>query len=328
MTIRWGIIGVGDVTEVKSGPAFYKAENSQLVAVMRRNPEKAKDYAIRHNVSKWYSNADELIHDQEVDAVYVATPPDFHADYAIRVMKAGKPVYVEKPMALNYNQCLEMVKISDETGQPLRVAYYRRTLPAFLKVKELIEKGTLGKIFMVQIRLFKEAVEKNQSPNEMNWRVKPEISGAGHFFDLASHQFDYLDFVLGPIKKVKGSASNQAGLYNAEDTVTAVWKHESGVLGSGSWCFVVDKNDEEDIIEFIGEKGKVSLSCFNHGPVSLNIDGKLTELNFENPTHISQNLVQQVVNELSGGEKCVSTGESAARTSWVLDEVVKDYYGD
>ncbi|NCB07478.1 MAG: Gfo/Idh/MocA family oxidoreductase, partial [Bacteroidia bacterium] len=97
-SVRWGIIGVGNVTEVKSGPAFYKTEHSKLVAVMRRDAEKAADYARRHGVEKWYSNATDLINDPEVDAVYIATPPDSHARYAMEAMRAGKPVYVEKPM--------------------------------------------------------------------------------------------------------------------------------------------------------------------------------------------------------------------------------------
>src|SRR5690348_3615465 len=109
-TIRWGIIGVGDVTEIKSGPAFYKADHSQLVAVMRRNGDKARDFAERHDVPHWYDDADALIHDEEVDAVYIATPPDSHESYTLKVAAAGKPVYCEKPMARTYAECQVMVE--------------------------------------------------------------------------------------------------------------------------------------------------------------------------------------------------------------------------
>lgn len=325
--INWGIIGVGDVTEVKSGPAFYKTEHSNLVAVMRRNAEKAADYAKRHKISKWYSNATELINDSNVDAVYIATPPNSHANYAIEVMRAGKPVYVEKPMAKSYSECVEMLKVSEETGMPIWVAYYRRTLPAFLKVKELIESNAIGKPLMVNIKLYKQADERGKTEEEMHWHVFPEISGAGHFFDLASHQFDYLDFVLGEVTDVKGKASNLAGLYPAEDTVAGTWKHKSGVIGTGSWCFVVDDSSEEDIIEIIGENGNITLPCFSPGNLIMKNAAGITEMKFDNPKHISQNLVQQVVNELRGVGTCVSTGFSAARTSWVLDKMVKNYYG-
>ena len=325
-TVRWGIIGVGNVTEVKSGPAFYKTEHSNLVAVMRRNAGKAADYAKRHNVSKWFSNASELINDTEVNAVYIATPPGSHANYAIEAMRAGKPVYVEKPMARNYGECQEMLQVSKETRMPLWVAYYRRTLPAFLKAKELIEAGAIGNPLMVNIKLYKQADERNQTKDKMHWHVFPEIAGAGHFFDLASHQFDYLDFVFGPVKSVSGNATNLAGLYPAEDTVSGTWIHESGVVGTGSWCFVVDKNSVEDEIEIIGEKGKITLPCFSHRKLKLTTKEDITELEFNNPEHISQNLVQQVVNELRGVGECISTGVSAARTSWVLGEMVKGYY--
>ncbi len=327
--INWGIIGVGNVTEVKSGPAFYKSEHSNLVAVMRRNAEKAADYAKRHNVPKWYSNASELINDPEVDAVYIATPPDSHANYAIEVMRAGKPVYVEKPMARNYLECLEMLTVSEETGMPIWVAYYRKTLPAFLKAKELLKTGAIGKPLLVNVKLYKQAEERNQTKEEMHWHVFPEIAGAGYFFDLASHQFDYLDFVFGAVKSVSGNAKNLAGLYPAEDTVSGTWVHESGVVGTGSWCFVVDKNSVEDIIEIIGEKGKISLPCFSSpGTLKLTTNKGVENIKLSNPKHISQYLVQQVVNELRGIGKCVSTGISATRTSWVLDEMVKDYYLD
>ena len=325
-TVRWGIIGVGDVTEVKSGPALYKVVHSSVVAVMRRNPEKAADYAKRHGISKWYSDANDLINDPEVNAVYIATPPNSHAKYAIQAMKAGKPVYVEKPMAKNYRECIEMNRVSRETGMPLMVAYYRRTLPAFLKVKEMIETGVIGKPLIVNVKLYKQAIERDQKPEEMHWHVFPEIAGAGHFFDLASHQMDYLDFVFGPVGEVKGNATNIAGLYPPEDSVAGTWIHKSGVLGSGSWCFVVDKNSVKDEIEIIGEKGKIIIPCFSHGNVLVKTDQRVTELEFENPEHISQNLVQQVVETLRGNAECVSTGESAARTSWFLDEMVKDYY--
>ena len=324
--INWGIIGCGNVTELKSGPAFNKVEHSKLVAVMRRNAEKAAEYASRHGVPKWHSDADQLINDPEVNAVYIATPPDTHASYAIAAMKAGKPVYVEKPMARNYQECQEMIRVSEETGMPLFVAYYRRSLPAFLKVKELIADGIIGKPLTVNIRLHKSVPERDLKPETQFWHVNPEIAGAGYFYDLASHQFDYLDFVFGPVTEVNGIAKNIAGLYPAEDTVSAAFAFDSGVSGTGSWCFVVPKGSEEDIIEITGTKGKLSFSSFQHGDVKLTSPEGTVSFSFQNPENIQHHLILQVVQELLGEGKCVSTGISAARTSWVLEEVVRGYY--
>lgn len=325
-TVNWGIIGCGDVTEVKSGPAFQKTEHSKLVAVMRRNKEKAADYARRHGVPKWYHSADDLINDPEVNAIYIATPPDTHASYAIQAMRAGKPVYVEKPMAMNYSECRKMIHVSKETGMPLFVAYYRRTLPAFLKVKELIESGAIGIPLSVSVTLIKSAAEKGKAPEEHNWRVNPGVAGGGHFFDLASHQLDFLDFVFGPVNEVHGIAYNQAGYYEAEDTVTGTFAFENGVAGTGLWCFVADESAEKDDIEIIGTQGKINLPCFIHGDLRLTTAKGTINFSFQNPENISHNLVKQVVQTLRGEEECVSTAETAARTNAVLDEMVKEYY--
>lgn len=324
--VNWGIIGCGNVTELKSGPAFNKIEHSRLVAVMRRNAALAQDYAERHHVPKFYSDASQLINDPQVNAVYIATPPNTHASYAIAAMKAGKPVYVEKPMARNYQECQEMIRVSEDTGMPLFVAYYRRSLPAFLKVKELINDEIIGKPLTVNIRLHKSSGEKDQFPVKQSWHVNPKIAGGGYFYDLASHQFDYLDFVFGPITEVKGIAKNRAEFYLAEDTVSAAFTFESGVTGNGSWCFVVSKGSEEDIIEISGTKGKITFSSFQHGDVNLTTPEGTISFSFQNPENIQHYLIQQVVNELRGKGKCASTADSAARTSLVLEEIVKEYY--
>jgi predicted dehydrogenase len=217
--VRWGIIGCGDVTEVKSGPAFQKINNSELVAVMRRTGELAKDYAERHNVPKWYDDADALINDPDVDAVYIATPPGSHMEYTLKAAKAGKPVYVEKPMARNYAECEEMIAACEKAGVPLYVAYYRRAQPRFLKIKELLENGAIGEIRFVSTTQYKKDSESGKLPQQLSWRVQPELAGGGLFFDLASHTLDLLEFLLGPITSVQGFASNQAGVYSAEDIV-------------------------------------------------------------------------------------------------------------
>ena len=257
-TIRWGIIGCGNVTEVKSGPGFQQARGSQLVAVMRRDGTLAKDYALRHGVPRWYTEAQQLIDDPEVDAIYIATPPKMHYPYTIAAAKAGKPVYVEKPMAINTAEGLEMIAACQSNGVPLFVAYYRRALPRFVKVKELVENGAIGSLRFVQISL----TQPPQLPltDELPWRLRPEIAGGGLFVDLASHTFDFLDFVLGPIINVRGFARNQTGTYQVEDIISAAFEFENGVLGAGIWCF--NSFDTKDEIILVGSNGRITLSTF------------------------------------------------------------------
>lgn len=320
-TIRWGMIGCGDVTEVKSGPGFQKADHSRLVAVMRRNGHLAKDYAERHGVSRWYTDASALIHDPEVDAVYIATPPSSHKQYAIMTAAAGKPVYVEKPMALNFAECQEMIETCRSAGVPLLVAYYRRALPRFLKIKELIESGAVGKVRFVSVTLYQPTAPEDLSSEKLPWRVVPEIAGGGRFVDLASHTLDFLDYALGPIVEAHGLTSNQAGEYKVEDIVTGTFKFQSGVHGTGAWCF--SAYDKCDVTEIVGSEGRISFSTFDAEPVKLITEEDTIEYAFDYPQHIAQPLIQTVVNELIGVGRCPSTGESAARTSWVMDQMLK-----
>jgi len=319
--VRWGIIGVGDVTERKSGPAFQKVPNSELIAVMRRDARKAEDYAKRHSVPKWYSNADKLINDPEVDVVYIATPPSSHMEYTIKVAAAGKPVYVEKPMALNYEQCRRMIKACNKANVPLYVAYYRRGLPAFQKVKELVEDGAIGEVRFVNVVHY-QMVSIRQG-EKLPWRVLPEISGGGLFMDMGAHTIDILDFILGPFEKVQGEASNQAGLYPADDIVSAEWVFQSGAHGTGVWCFTTFKNYEMN--EIIGSKGLIRFSTFGNVPVVLETEKGQEKFTFENPENIQQGLIQLVVDDLLGKGRCPSTGQNGARTSWVMDQILKSW---
>ena len=321
--IRWGIIGCGNVTEVKSGPALQKAQGSSLVAVMRRNGDLAEDYARRHNVPRWYDDAQALVDDPEVNAVYVATPPAFHKAYTLMSARAGKPVYVEKPMALNYAECQEMIRACQGAGVPLYVAYYRRGLPRFLKVKELISSGAIGEVRFVTITLYQRPREGGYDLDNLPWRVVPEIAGGGLFADLACHTLDYLDYALGPIREVQGSASNQGGYYGAEDIVSGSFVFESGVHGVGAWCFTAYWY--ADVNEIVGSEGKLRFSTFGVEPVVLETKDGVTEYPIDNPEHVQQPLIQTVVDDLLGRGTCPSTGESAARTSWVMDRLLEGY---
>jgi len=331
-TVKWGILGVGDVCEVKSAPAMKLIENSTLVAVMRRNKEKVQDYAQRHQVPKWYDNADKLIHDPEVNAIYIATPPNAHEELTIKAAAAGKPVYVEKPMARTFIECYRMIKACKKADVPLYVAYYRRALPNFLELKNLIESGVIGKVQLVKIELYKSIdpidMASNGEQASSNWRVDPDISGGGYFFDLAAHQLDYLDFVFGPIKSAIGHAANQGGLYSAADIITSSFTFASGVQGVGSWCFTVNEIAQKDALTIIGTKGRLSIPFFGAAEISLEMSQaeNRKKFKFDLPKHIQQPLIQTVVDDLLGRGVCLSTGLSALRTNWVMEEMTKHYY--
>lgn len=318
--VVWGILGVGDVCEKKSAPAMDKIDHSEISVVMRRNPDQAADFAQRHGVSRWTDQVDEVINDPEVNAIYIATPPHVHTELALKAAAAGKPTYVEKPMARTYEECHRMVDAFQQANVPLWVAYYRRALPNVLRVKELLKQNAIGEVRMVTIELYQPL--RPTDANASNWRVHPEVSGGGYFHDLASHQLDLLDFLFGPIQYAHGFSTNQAGAYPADDAVAASFRFASGVLGTGSWCFAAHQYLDQITIQ--GEGGTIRFDAFTEFKV--NIETKAwgsKEYAFTMPEHIQQPLIQQIVDELRGIGQCVSTGSSAARTGWVMDQILR-----
>ena len=321
--INWGFVGCGEVTEKKSGPAFSEVEGSRVVAVMSRNKEKAKAYAIRHGIPRWYAEAQELIDDREVNAVYIATPPSSHATFAIMAMRAGKPVYVEKPMAASYEDCVRINRVSAQTNVPCFVAYYRRYLPYFKKVKEILNSGIIGHIANVQLHFSVPPRDlDNQFAKELPWRLQPDISGGGYFYDLAPHQLDLLQEYFGIIVKAHGYCANRAHLYDAEDTISACFRFESGLVGSGSWCFVAHQSAKEDSIEVVGEKGMLSFSVFNYDPIRIVTTSGVTSVVVPNPPYVQLPIIKNVIEDLQGISICTSTSISATPVNWVMDRIL------
>ena len=321
--ISWGFIGCGEVTEKKSGPAFNEVEGSHIEAVMSRSEQRARSYAERHGIRRWYTDAQELINDPEVNAIYIATPPSSHATYAIMAMQAGKPVYVEKPLASTYDDCVRINRISEQTGVPCYVAYYRRYLPYFLKVKELINNGAIGKMMTVQVRYSCPPRPEDYAKDGMlPWRVQPHLAGGGYFYDMASHQIDLLQELFGVIIRAHGYCVNRAGLYDAEDTVSAVFSFESGIHGSGSWCFVGHESAREDRIEVIGDKGTLCFSVFNYEPIRVLTSDGVSSIDIPNPEYVQLPLIQCVTEALQGFGVCTCTSVSATPVNWVLDRTL------
>lgn len=319
--VRWGAIGAGDVVERKSGPGFQQASRSELVAVMRRDGAAAADFARRHGVPRWYDDSEALIDDPDVDAVYVATPPDSHRDYVERVAAAGKPVYVEKPMARTAAECESMITACERAGVGLFVAYYRRAMPRFVRARALLESGRIGTVRSVSVRNQRPAPDPSAA---IVWRIQPQVSGGGFFVDLASHTFDLLDWLFGPVTRVEGAASHPAGGRDvAETLVTASFSHECGVEGVGLWDF--DAAEARDEIEIIGTAGTLQLSSFGTEPIQLRVGGEVEMVEAPYPDVVQLPLIQTIVDALTVGAPTPSTGTTAVRTARVVDTLLAGY---
>ncbi|MEJ5995517.1 Gfo/Idh/MocA family oxidoreductase [Pedobacter sp. Du54] len=320
--VRWGIIGCGNVTEVKSGPAFNKVANSKLVAVMRRNGAKAKDYAERHGVEKWYDNAQQLINDPAVNAIYIATPPSSHLFYTLSAIEAGKPVYVEKPMSLNFAEANEMYLAAKKANVKLVVAHYRRAQPMFLKIKALLDDKTIGDVRFVQLQLFQPQVKSIVAPSEENWRINPALSGGGLFHDLAPHQLDLMLYFFSEVKDQKGFSVNSAKTSAADDIVTGQLLFENGILFNGTWCFSVADDHSLDRCEIFGSKGKITFAIFGN-QLEITVNGETEIVDFEPLQHVQEPMIAKVVDYFLNRGDNPCDGETAAKTMMVMDSFTR-----
>lgn len=326
--VRWGILGCGDVTEVKSGPALQKCAGSRLVAVMRRDAVKAADYARRHGVPRSYSNAAALCADPEVNAVYIATPPGAHLELARLVAAAGKPAYIEKPFGRSAAEAHAINTVFAEAGLPVFAAYYRRALPRFEKVRELLAGGAIGRLTGVVLR------HASPPPARDRWRLDPAQAGAGLFYDLGSHGLDLLDYLLGPLRDPTGQAAKR-GAHPApvEDVVTLSFLGADGAPGVGHWNFAAAHH--EDMVELQGSAGRITFAVFADQPVRLGraVGSGATPCEetvaIAHPPHVQQPLLQTVVDALRSGDpaRCASSGTSAGRTSVIMDAALERFYG-
>lgn len=320
-TIRWGIIGCGNVTELKSGPAYQKIKGFEVSAVMRRNQEKLLDYATRHRITHTFTNATALIESQYVDAVYIATPPDSHLEYALKVASAGKPCCIEKPMAPNHDACETIIKAFKEKSIPLFVAYYRRSLPRFNQIKEWLDNQEIGVVRSIHWNLLKPP-KKIDIEQKYQWRTNPDIAPGGYFDDLACHGLDLFSHFFGKVKAASGYSTNQLKLYGAKDAIVGSWIYQNGITGTGHWNFGGDRH--EDHVRINGSKGNIEFSVFHDKPLKLVNDIKEITQSIDNPKHIQIHHVENIRNALYDKNfEHPSTGDSASHTSWIMDQILK-----
>lgn len=321
-TIKFGFIGCGEATEKRFLPALTQVSEATIVAVMSRTEERARNFAKAHGIQRWYTDAQSLVTDPEVDVVYIATPPSTHATFALMALNAHKAVYVEKPLATHYDDCLRINRLAAAVACPCFVAYYRRYLPYFQKVKSLLDEGCIGKVLSVQLRFAVPPRDLDYNVSSLPWRLQPDIAGGGYFYDLAPHQLDWLQQLFGPIVEAHGCTANVAHLYDTEDTVSAVFRFANGMPASGTWCFVAHETAREDCVLCIGERGQLSFSVFTYAPIVLHTASGMRKFMVKNPEQVQQPLLQNIVDHLFGRSICSCDAVSATPTNWAIDRIL------
>lgn len=317
--IKWGMIGCGDVAEVKSGPAFSLVPNSRLSAVASRRPETAHAYAKRHNIEYVYDTSEALINSKHVDAVYIATPPSSHLDLALLVAKAGKPCCIEKPISPTLTDAQTLVEAFKTADQPLFVAYYRRSLPRFLQIKTWLEENQIGDIRHIHWSYTRPPSEADLAGHQ-GWRTHPKDAPGGYFEDIACHGLDVFDFLLGPITIASGFSAMQHTAFVVPDAVTANWLHGANITGSGHWSFSCQ--GDTDMVTISGSKGHINFSILGSEPVKLATSSQTIEKDIPQPKHIQYPHVENMVKHLTNGPDHPSLGASALRTAWVVDQIL------
>ena len=334
--IRWGIIGCGDVVETKNGPAFYLAEGSELAGIWNRTKSKAIDWCKRHGHGRAYDTLDELLDDPDIDIIYVATTPNVHKEYAIKVAKAHKHCYIEKPIALSWEEAEEIRRAFKESGTKCFAAHYRRGMPRYRELKRLLDEGAIGKVRGIQvIRTQRQTAEEMLPENEKPWRVRPEVSGGSHFYEGDAHMLDLIDFLAGPIVDFKLEVANETHFYPGEDAVSLSGITANHVMVSGTWCYATYKAIDRFLI--YGDKGSVEFSYYDNasplhfemledenvlahegvmGGVRKEAKLKTWDLIPKVQAYPGLGQAQDIVDELRGipGAKCLSTLESAMRS--------------
>lgn len=320
--VRWGLIGPGDVAERKSGPAFNLAEGSRLAAVAARRPEQARDYAARHGVQRIHETIDGLLADPEIDAVYIATPPDAHESLTLKAAAAGKPVYVEKPMGRSAAECLRMAAACKEAGVELFVAYYRRRLPKFMKVKQLIGAGAIGRVRRLELMLH-VSLASPASGGELPWRLRPEIAGpGGHLMDLGTHQVDLLEYLIAPVAAAERTSVHPADGRPVPDRIAATLRLEGGVAVHADWRFDADPDAKLDRTTIVGEGGSIAYSTFDDLAITLTNAGGDESFYLPNPKFVQEPMIQAVTRALLGREPNPCDGAAGARANQAIEWIL------
>lgn len=315
--LRWGILGCGDVAEHKGGPPLYTVEGSELIGVMRRDREKAEAFATKHGAKRAYHTVDALLADPEINAIYVATLPYLHCEHTIAAARAGKHVLCEKPMALNVDECQQMIDACHEHNVTLMIAYYRPFYPNVVKMKELIAEGAIGKVVLARVN---HTAFYDPSRHEWGaWRTDPKISGGGVLMDLGSHRIDLLMHLLGDIKSACGYAETVQFPHPVDDSAVFTLRFESGphAVANINWSVGVSVDE----IEIYGTKGSLRCSPLNSGNLVLHTGGEEQPMNQPPLAYTHIGLVEDFVNHLKTGAPISCPGEVGLKTNAIIAEI-------
>ena len=313
--VHWGIIGCGDVAEHKGGPALYNVAHSRLVAVMSRRPGRAEDFARRHHAQRYYTNVEALLADEEVNAVYVATPPNVHAELTEQAARAGKHVLCEKPMAMTVAECRRMIQVCRDHGVQLMIAYYRRFFPVVIKMKEVVEAGVIGR--PVRARAAVADYYTPRADGERKWLTEKNTAGGGFLTDVATHRLDLLAFFLGKVREVAAFVDTQHFDFDVDDASVLVMRFDNGTHATGAFNWNVGASIDE--FEICGTRGRLLAHNLGAGQLDVVADGTVTSHSLPAPGITHLGLVEHFVECLRTDRPNALPGEEGIQATQMTE---------
>jgi predicted dehydrogenase len=318
--IRWGLIGCGDISERRIAPALSDLTMCDLVAINRARFELAEAFAKKFGAGKWYATWQELIRDDEIDAVYIAVPVFLHAEISIAAAEHGKHVLCEKPMAMNVNECDRMIEACRANGVRLGVAYYRYFYPLFNRIRQIMQSGEIGKPVLIQVNAFENFNPKPGEPRY--WLMQKDKAGGGPMFDFGCHRIEVLLHLFGPVSDVEGFRDNVLFHREVEDTAVAFFRFQSGSLSVLTVSLA--SMERRDTLDIFGSEGSIHVPVMNAG--SMTVKTRVGERTETHPPHknIHQPLIEDFNLALIEGREPVVNGKIGREVNRILAEIYKE----
>jgi predicted dehydrogenase len=318
--LNWGLIGTGDIAQKRIAPAFRDSSLCNLVAVSRARAYLAEDFAKEFGAKKWFADWRELIKDDEIEAVYIATPVYLHAGQTIAAAEAGKHVLCEKPMAMSVKECDEMIAVCRANNVKLGIAYYRRFYPSIRRIKQIIAAGEIGKVSVAQINAFEYVELSPEDPRY--WFLEKEKSGGGPMMDFGCHRLEVLTNLFGKVRRVESIVANVVFEREVEDTAAALLQFENGICSNLTVTHTA--NESQDTLSIFGTKGSIHMPVLNQSEIRIKI-GKDERIEFyPTATNTHQPLIEDFAEAVLLNQEPLISGEIGKNISHLEEEIYKN----
>jgi predicted dehydrogenase len=317
--VNWAIVGLGDIVRKRVATAIREQPKSTLYACVTRNPESRKADIESFAPQKVYDSLDRMLADPRVDVVYLATPVWLHAPQTIASLRAGKDVLVEKPMALDARESAEMCAVAEETGRRLAAAYYRRYWARFELVKEMLDRGDLGRVLEVRMALHGWY---RPDPGEGGaWRLNRELSGGGVLSDVGCHRLDLAAWWFGLPRRVVADVSTRVQDYDVEDSAYVLMEWAGGVRFVGS--FLWSSKTRTDEIDIVGTEAKIALRPCDGPDVTTTVGAASRRRELPRPANAHRPLIDEFTSAVIEDRPLQFTGPDGMGATQIIDAIHK-----